>query len=460
MPRVSHLTALLPILVVALTGTVMAAPAGETDSLYPLLSIEDSWQRLPPTEKGGNQPLPSWARALAGPMPRTTAALLRLDLAHRTSNPLDPQLRAQMRWVAAHANHCAYAEAVAIADAWRAGLDDESINSLRNGDHSHRSPSDRAALEFARKMTVDSAGVTDGEFAALVQAFGEQKTAAMVLAMAYANFQDRLLLCLGSPLESGGPLAPLDVVFVPEAVETKMLKPPVTQASPLPKPTGSDLIEDGPEWASLSYEQLQEKLEGQKRKPTRLRVPKWDEVERGLPVGFMRPSRIVWNQVCLGYQPELACAWETLMRTNAAEMRGKTDRVFGISLFWIVTRTIDCPYCMGHCEQNWEVAGLSKQLIAERSRLLAGSDWSSFPAQEQRALAFARKLTQAPGSIAATDIESLKRDFGPERAIFSLVYACRCNYMTRISNGFQLSLERDNVFFDYYTDDKAKEKAK
>jgi alkylhydroperoxidase family enzyme len=135
-------------------------------------------------------------------------------------------------------------------------------------------------------------------------------------------------------------------------------------------------------------------------------------------------------------------------------MRSKIDRVFGISLFWVVTRTIDCPYCMGHCEMNWEVAGLSKALIAERSRLLAGDDWSSFPASEQRAFAFARKLTRYPGRISSEDIDTLKHDFGTERALFLLMYACRCNYMTRISNGFQLSLERENVFFDYYADDE------
>jgi hypothetical protein len=31
-----------------------------------------------------------------------------------------------------------------------------------------------------------------------------------------------------------------------------------------------------------------------------------------------------------------------------------------------------------------------------------------------------------------------------------MVYVARCNYMTRISNGFQLTLERDNVFYEYY----------
>jgi hypothetical protein len=170
----------------------------------------------------------------------------------------------------------------------------------------------------------------------------------------------------------------------------------------------------------------------------------------------MQPSRIVWNQICLGYVPELATAWESLMRTNMAEMRTKVDRIFGISLFWVITRTIECPYCMGHCEMNWEVAGLSRSLIVERSRLLAGSDWSSFPAEEQRAFAFARKLTRYPGRISTEDINSLKHDLGADRALFLLMYACRCNYMTRISNGFQLSLERDNVFFEYYADDQPK----
>lgn len=93
-------------------------------------------------------------------------------------------------------------------------------------------------------------------------------------------------------------------------------------------------------------------------------------------------------------------------------------------------------------------------MIAQRSQLLAGDDWSSFPAAEQRAFAFARKLTRYPGKLSARDIEALERDFGIEPALFLLMYACRCNYITRVSNGFQLGLERDNIFFDYYSDDK------
>ena len=138
------------------------------------------------------------------------------------------------------------------------------------------------------------------------------------------------------------------------------------------------------------------------------------------------------------------------MWINGEENGRRFDRVFGLSLFWIVTRSIDCPYCMGHCEMNWEVIGMTPAQIAERSRALASDDWSCFPPAEQRALAFARKLTRSPGEVTTDDVRGLVADFGTDPALSILMYACRCNYMVRISNGFQLTLERDNVFYDYY----------
>src|ERR1700736_5003204 len=70
----------------------------------PLLDNADAWKHLPPAERGAGQPLPLWARALAGPLPRTTAAMLELDYLHRMKSPLDRKLRAQMRWEIAIAN--------------------------------------------------------------------------------------------------------------------------------------------------------------------------------------------------------------------------------------------------------------------------------------------------------------------------------------------------------------------
>src|SRR4029078_8964889 len=106
---------------------------------------------------------------------------------------------------------------------------------------------DRAALEFARKMNVASATVTDAEFAQLARSFGDRQAAAMVLLLAYANFQDRLLLCLDAPLEPEGPLAPAEIDFEQSALIVS--GSPSTANKELPAPTGKDEVEDDAEWA-------------------------------------------------------------------------------------------------------------------------------------------------------------------------------------------------------------------
>lgn len=451
LPIPGLMTCLLIGAAVILPACAMAALPDAAGRLVPLLSDEEAWRHLPAPTLGKGRPLPSWARMLAGATPRSAAAFLELDNAQRTRGPLDPRLRAAMRWVAAHANHCAYAEAYAAADAARAGLDSAKLAALGREGHPGWSDADRAALAFARKMTVDSDSVTDAEFAALVRDFGPNRAAAMVLLLAYANFQDRVLLCLGAPIEPGGPTAPPDVAFDPASFTSHTTPPPAGQETALPPPSGRDLVEDDPRWVATTYDKLQDRLEAQRRKPTRLPIPDWPAVARNLPPGLIdRPSPITWYRIALGYAPELAVPFEIYMRTSGAEGSPLWDRVFGNGLFWVVTKAVDCPYCMGHCEMNWEVNGLTPAEIAERSRLLAGDDWSSFPAAEQHAYAFARKLTRAPWTIADEELATLKQDFGPDRALWVALNASRYHYMTRISNGFQLTLERENVFYDYY----------
>jgi len=92
------------------------------------------------------------------------------------------------------------------------------------------------------------------------------------------------------------------------------------------------------------------------------------------------------------------------------------------------------------------VAGLKQNEIAERTRNLADGDWSKFPAREQAAFAFAHKLSKNPSTVSDSDIASLIRQFGPERALDVIWWTCRCHYMTRVADAFQLPLERENVF--------------
>jgi len=280
--------------------------------------------------------LPAWAKTLARPLPATTAAMLRLDYLHRAASPLDPKLRGKMRWVAAHANRCAYGEAYALADLRRAGVQEKELKVLM-GDPSGWPKAEHDALLFARRLTRSAYLVSDDEVSALIKRHGEKQVVAMVLLLAYANFQDRLLLTLGLSVEPGGPLAPLDVRPSPKAqasVPTRVLPSPVK--TPL-----EDLKD--PEWAELEFSVLQGLVDRQRERPGRIRVPTWEEVSRHLPASPPRkPLRIKWSLVCMGYQPELAAAWSACTGSFGREAR--QDRVFEESLFWVVTRSLQCFY--------------------------------------------------------------------------------------------------------------------
>jgi alkylhydroperoxidase family enzyme len=92
------------------------------------------------------------------------------------------------------------------------------------------------------------------------------------------------------------------------------------------------------------------------------------------------------------------------------------------------------------------VAGLDAETIGERTQRLATGDWSSFSPEERAAFAFARKLSQAPAAVTDDDLRDLQWHFGPERMLDVLWWACRCHYMTRVADAFQLPLEKENVF--------------
>ncbi|HEV3437974.1 MAG TPA: deiodinase family protein [Gemmata sp.] len=418
-----------------------SAPVGRA----PLMSDKDVWAKLPKAEIGGGEPLPNWAKTVAVHMPRTAAAMLELDQAQRTKSPLDPALRAKMRWVIAKANRCEYGQTTALADLKRAA-GDEAVKVL-TGDSTQWPTADLDPLEFARLLTVAAPTITDEHFATLRKRFGDKKVAAMVLLAAYGNFQDRIILGLGIPLEADGPMPPVAVKFAAGAFQVAPILPDQKELPPLLK-VGETVVPRDSEWSKLTFEDLQTRLEKQRDRTPRLSVPEWEKVKAGLPPEYAsRPTRIVWSLICNGYAPELAVPWNVATRTMWAE--SKQDRVFEESLFWIQTRSIQCNYCMGHCEMLLEVAGLDKKAVAERTRRLAGDDWSCFPPAEQRAYAYARKLSRTPWELTSADYGTLEKDLGPEKALYTFWWLCRGLYMTRVSDGFQLPLERDNVFADY-----------
>ena len=144
--------------------------------------------------------------------------------------------------------------------------------------------------------------------------------------------------------------------------------------------TSSRTTPSGP---SVTYDALQDRLEAQRRKPTRLRIP---ALGRGRaqpapgPVQEAERHRLVSDRLRL--RPRAGRPVRDTSCGPPAAEAGRRSATGSSARASSGSRPgpSKCPYCMGHCEMNWEVAGLTKDEIAERSRLLAGDDWSSFPA--------------------------------------------------------------------------------
>jgi hypothetical protein len=313
-------------------------------SRMPRLSNEEAWQRLPELEAGErDKPLPNWAQTLAGPLPRTTAAMLELDFRYRTSEAFDPKLRATLRWVAAKANRCEYSRRYAEADLQRLGAGEHALVELTEKGLAERPANERAAIVFAEQLSLSASLITDKQVAELVEAYGEPAVVAMVLQLAYANFQDRLLLALGAQLEPDGPLAPLDVRFKP-AAKDESIAAARPDAADDPETT-AEAPEIEPAWGAVPLAELIRGMDQQKERPGRVSVPDWLDVHAKLPAGAYpadRPLRIKWSLVVLGNQPEMGMAWMNCLRSFGRE--ANQDRVFEESLFWVITRSIDCFY--------------------------------------------------------------------------------------------------------------------
>jgi alkylhydroperoxidase family enzyme len=299
----------------------------------PELSTADAWKALP----RDNPPLPVWARTLAASIPKGTAKLLELDDLHRARSPIGNALRAKLRYVASDAVGSPYGKAYAANDAKYAGVSAEELEAWAKFDGEPTTPEQKLAA-LARKMALAADTVTDAEFADLLEHFGPEKMVGVVHTLAYAGFQDRVLLALGCQVEKDGPLPPLNRTFDPkwyENVTTPKREP--TAKKELPKK--SEYVF---EWTDLTGKHLPTQLDLQKQRSPRVPIPS-DEKLAWMPAeDRARTKRIVWSTIGQGYQPKLTTAWFDSMTTASAE--GKVDPVFKNTVFWIVTRTNRCFY--------------------------------------------------------------------------------------------------------------------
>jgi len=94
------------------------------------------------------------------------------------------------------------------------------------------------------------------------------------------------------------------------------------------------------------------------------------------------------------------------------QMQAAPDFAFKTRLFWIVSRTNDCQYCLGHQELKLKRAGMTDDQIASLD-----CKWTAFPAEEQAAMRFTRKVTLTPHLVTDEDIAAMMQHFKDEQFV-------------------------------------------
>jgi hypothetical protein len=257
-------------------------------------------------------------------LPATTALQVDLDYAHRKRNPLGPALAARIRKAVAEELQCAYALESAEADLAEAKPPETPLPEA-----------EARAIDFARKLTVDAAGLTDEEVAALIEAVGPDDAVAVVHTAAHANFQDRIFLALGLVSEPGG------------AAPAREILPASDAEFPVPPrdaPAADAVASSGelPAWKERTAAELKGLLEQQKARTPRIPMPDEVRMARLSRPARMRPARVLWGRIAMAYQPNLTTSWFRAM--DAFDREADLDPAFASSVFWVVTRANDCLY--------------------------------------------------------------------------------------------------------------------
>ena len=204
--------------------------------------------------------------------------------------------------------------------------------------------------------------------------------------------------------------------------------------------------------------EMKELLEDMKKRPYRIPLPELTEKEKQ-ELGERSTNyeaRLRFNYIPLAEgtvfgagrprtatpagAPGSATAPRQDFTRNADENMTLTYQ-FKTMLFWIVARTNNCQYCLGHQEWKLSATGMSDDAIAALD-----ADWSSYSEAEQAAFAYARLLTYEPHRISDEEIANVAKHYTPLQIVEMTMSMGGNNAINRWKEGIGIPQSSGNTF--------------
>jgi AhpD family alkylhydroperoxidase len=128
--------------------------------------------------------------------------------------------------------------------------------------------------------------------------------------------------------------------------------------------------------------------------------------------------------------------------TRNADENMTLSYAFKTRLFWIVSRTNNCQYCLGHQEQKLSAVGMTDDEIAALD-----AKWDRFDPKEQAAFAFTRRITYEPHLFGDADFAALKKHYADEQILEMTMSTAWNNAINRWKEGAGIPQSKDGSNF-------------
>ena len=191
--------------------------------------------------------------------------------------------------------------------------------------------------------------------------------------------------------------------------------------------------------------EMKKRIEALKERTPRLPLPapSADEIASGRPL--VNNGRLRSIYLPPSWQSFLVPGWGSRSAPRPSggtaamlkSLEADPSYAFKTRLFWIVSRTNDCRYCLGHQELKLKRVGMTDDQIASLD-----CRWEFFPADEQAAMKATRKLTITPQNFGPQEIDELKQYFSDREIIDILYTVSRYNAVNRWTSSTGIPQDR------------------
>jgi alkylhydroperoxidase family enzyme len=221
--------------------------------------------------------------------------------------------------------------------------------------------------------------------------------------------------------------------------------------------TSGPLKADEPRAVPLTRPEMKQFLEDMKARKPRIPLPELTEDEKAKlgerEANYENRLRTLYLPEGWGFggpgggnrgaaaTPKAAAGGAGLGRNSDTNM--SLDYAFKTELFWIVSRTNNCQYCLGHQESKLLSAGLNEETIAALD-----GDWSEFTPAQRKAFAFARKITYEPNHLTDADIDGLRKDYTDLQILEMILSVAGNNAINRWKEGAGIPQMKDGGNFN------------